>query len=77
MRDAEHLNRVEHREERVVERGGPAGEHQVDGDREPDCRHSDGYQRDDAFGACAARVELQDRPRERFLPGLWKQLSNS
>ena len=35
---AEHLNRVEHREERVVECGSPAGERQIEGDRESDGR---------------------------------------
>src|SRR6185295_13553252 len=36
QRDAEHLNRVEHGEERVVEHRGPAGDRQVEGNREAD-----------------------------------------
>ena len=66
--DAEHLDRIEHHEERVVERGSPAGEHHVQGDGEPDCWYSDGHQGHDALGPRALRVELQDRPRERFFP---------
>ena len=67
--DAEHLDRIEHREEGVVERAQPAGEHQVHGDREPGGRYPDGDRSDDAFGARALRVQLHDRPSQRLFPG--------
>jgi hypothetical protein len=62
--DAEHLNHVEHDEERVVERGGTAGDRQVQGDRETDRGDPDGDQSNHPFRACALRVELHDRPGE-------------
>src|SRR5262249_24344812 len=59
--DAEHLNRIEHREKCVVEPADPAVEHQVHRDRETGGRYPDCDRSDDAFGASALRVQLHDR----------------
>ena len=67
--DAEHLNRVERDEKCVVEQGGPAGEHQIQRDAEADGGYSDRHQGDDALGARASGVELENRAGERFFSG--------